>query len=411
MMELALGDVMSWLRSRLASALKPLMKEWRGLRKDAEKALSEMRGACERIREEGEKCLHDKDHRKHKPGRAALRFHKLVMSVLDDVRIPGQELSTEAISELQKGLARVYNVIGKEWRGLLAQMEPYMIRARMKLKGAWRRIGEIVRSLDALSAECKPLEMEDQISEAVSRIENLIRDIRALEAEISLLSTEKEKVDEAVRELLDKKKALMASEALSSLRAAEEEKERISIEVRTEMRHAWKPLAKLRVSASSGLISLSRDEEEGLKAYLADPVSALARDGDGYPMLIALLRKLKEGLERGNISLKESKAQKLRAWIEKAMSGGLSGLQKKCRKVLEELEEKRASETVKAVLSELETVEKKLSDMSLRAEQLNARLNSLLSRKESLSKKLEREVRHLEELLAEITGEDVRIRY
>jgi len=409
--ELALGDVLPWLKSRLSSALKPLAKEWKGLRKDAEKALSDIRDACERIREEGEKCVHDKDHRKHKPGRAALRFYKLMASVLDDVRIPGPELSTEAISELQKGLARVYNAVGKEWRGLLAQMEPYMIRARMKLRGAWRKIGDIVRSLDALSAECKPLEMEDEVSEAVSRIESLIKEMKSLEAEISLLSIEEEKLKRALGELTDKKNALMASEALSSLRAAEEEKERLSIEVRTEMRHIWKPLAKLRASASSGLSSLSPEEEEAMRAYLSDPVSALARDGDGYPRLKALLKKIGEGLERGSISLKESKAQKLRAWIEKATSGGLLELQEKCKNVLHVLEERKSSEAVRNILSELKGVEEKLSALSVKVERVKARLSSLSSKKESLARRIEKEIERLEALLADITGEDVRIRY
>jgi len=409
--ELALGDVLPWLKSRLSSALKPLAKEWKGLRKDAEKALSDIRDACERIREEGEKCVHDKDHRKHKPGRAALRFYKLMASVLDDVRIPGPELSTEAISELQKGLARVYNAVGKEWRGLLAQMEPYMIRARMKLRGAWRKIGDIVRSLDALSAECKPLEMEDEVSEAVSRIESLIKEMKSLEAEISLLSIEEEKLERALRELTNKKNALMASEALSSLRAAEEEKERLSIEVRTEMRHIWKPLAKLRASASSGLSSLSPEEEEAMRAYLSDPVSALARDGDGYPRLKVLLKKIGEGLERGSISLKESKAQKLRAWIEKATSGGLLELQEKCKNVLRVLEERKSSEAVRNILSELKGVEEKLSALSVKVERVEARLSSLSSKKESLARRIEKEIERLEALLADITGEDVRIRY
>jgi len=409
--ELALRDVLPWLKSRLSSALKPLAKEWKGLRKDAEKALSHMRDVCKRIREEGEKCVHDKDRRKHKPGRAALRFYKLMASVLDDVSVPGPELSTEAISELQKGLARVYNVVGKEWKGLLAQMEPYMIRARMRLRGVWRKIGEIVRSLDALSAECKPLEMEDQVSESVKRIEGLIKELRGIEAEIELLSAEREKLDKAIQELVNKKNALLASEALSSLREAEEERERLSIEVRTEMRYVWKAMAKLRASASSGLMLLSSDDEEALRAYSSDPVSALARDGDGYPRFKALLKKIEEGLERGSISLKESKAQKLRAWIEKAMSGGLSELQERCRAVLRVLEEKRSSEAVRTILSELNDVEEKLSALSKSAERAEARLSSLSSRKESLSKKLEKEVKRLEGLLAEMTGEDVRIRY
>ena len=411
MRELALGEVMSWLRSRLSSALKPLAKEWKRLRKDAEKALSDMREACERIREEGERCVQDRDHRKHRPGRAAIRFHKLVMSVLEDVSFPGPELSTEAISALQRGLARVYNLVGKEWKGLLAQMEPYMIRARMRLKGAWRRIGEVVRSLDALIAECKPLEMEDQVSEAISRIEGLVEELRSVEAEIDLLMVEKGDVEKRVRELTKRKEALLASEALSALRAAEEEKRRLSIEVRTEMRHAWKPMTKLRASASSGLTSLSPDEEKALTAYLSDPVSALAQDGDGYPGLRALLTRLRDMLERGSISLKESKARKLRAWIEKALSGGLSGLQERCRNVLRELEEMRSSDAVKTTLSELEEVEECLSDLSLKAERINARLNSLTSKRESLARKLENEVRALEDLLADITGEEVRIRY
>ena len=411
MMELALEDVLSWLRSRLSSVLKPLAKEWKGLRKDAEKAISDIKDACERIREEGEKCVHDKDTRKHRPGRAALRFYKLMMSILDDVRIPGPELSMETISELQKGLARIYNAIGKEWKGLLAQMEPYMIRARMKLRGAWRKVGEIARSLDALSTECRPLEMEDQVSEAVSRVRELIKELRSLEAEIDLLSVEKEKLDRAVQELASKKEELLTSKALSALKMAEDEKERLSIEVRTEMRYAWKPLAKLRASASSGLASLSPDEEEILRAYFSDPMSALAEDGEGYPRLKALLRRLEEGLERGSISLKASKAQKLRAWIEKAMSGGLSALQERCKKVLQMLEELRNSEAVRAVLSELKKVEDELSTLSVQAERIRGRLNSLSSKKESLAKKLEKEIRHLEDILADITGEDVRIRY
>lgn len=411
MRELDLKDVLPWLRSRLSSALKPLEREWGELRRDAEKAISEIREACESIREEGDKCVRDKDHRKHKPGRAALRFYKLVMSILDDMSIPGPELSTDAISALQKGLARIYNAVGKEWRGLLSQMEPYMIRARMKLRAAWRRVGEIAKSSDSLSTKCRPLEMEGQVSEAISKAESLLRELRSLEAEVGLLLVERERIEKRVSELSERREALAASEALSSLRAAEEGRERLSIEVRTEMRHIWKPLAKLRASTSSGLMGLNPDEEKAIGAYLSDPVSALAEDGDGYPLLKALLKRLDEALKRGSIGLKESKAQKLRAWMEKAVSGGLSRLQEKCRAVLRELAEMRASDDVRAVLSELEEVESGLSALAGEAERVNASLNSLLAKRGSLVERLEMEVRSLERLLADITGEDVRVRY
>ena len=407
MRELALSDVMSWLRSKLSSALKPLAKEWGGLRRDAEKALRDLRDACERIREEGEKCLKDRDTRKHKPGRAALRFHKLMAGILDNVEVPGPELSTDAIVALQKTLARVYNAVGKEWSGLLAQMEPYMIRARMRLKGVWRRLGDIVRALEALRAQCEPLEREEEVAAAVSKIEKLIDELRSVEVELGSLSLEQEELQQERSELEARMDRL--SEELSGLRAAEEAVRVLSMEVRTELRHAWKPLVKLRASAGSGIVALSQEEREALEAYLSDPASALAKDGDGYPGLRALLNKLRDCLERGSIKLKPSKAQKLSSWLEKALSGSLSPLQERCRRALAELEAIRASKHVSRALSELETVEARLSELSKRLEWVKTRMATLSARRESLSKKIEDELRALGSLLADITGEEVRV--
>ena len=280
MIELALGDVLPWLRSRLASAMKPLRREWERLRRDARKALDEVRGACDRIREEGEKCVSDRDHRKHRPGRAALRFHKMMSGVLASVSLP-EDLSTEAIAELQRNLARVYNAIGREWSGLLRQMEPYMIRARMKLKGVWRKLGDIVRELDGLAARCRPLELEDEVAAHVSRVERTKSQLEEVEAELGALSVEKREAEQSLAELLKAKEVLESSEAIRRLREAEEVVEHLSMQVRTELRHAWKGLVKLRSSSEAGVLSLGPGEAEALAAYISNPARALAEDEDG----------------------------------------------------------------------------------------------------------------------------------
>jgi len=399
---------MSWLKSRLASAVKPLSKEWKRLRKDALSTLKEVKDACERIREEGEKCLADKDHRKHRPGRAALRFHKMIAGVLDSVDVP-KELSTENIIALQKALARVYNAIGREWSGLLSKMEPYMIRARRKLKGAWRRVGEIVRELDDLLARCRPLELEDEVASQVAKVERLFSNLKSVEAEFNATSMRRGEARKKLEELLKAKKALESSEALKELREAEEAVRALSIEVRSEFRHAWKPLVKLKTSAEAGPMSLSSGEADTLRAYLSDPLAALAREEEGYPALRSLLTKLREALERGSITLKASKAEKLRKWLNGALSGSLSGLQEKCKRAFGELEALRSSEAVRKRLKELEALEKRISEVKREIELLEGRENSLANKRESLQRKLEGELKALEELLADITGEEVKV--
>jgi len=408
LIELALDDVEPWLDDRMSSALKPLLREWEGLRKDVEKAIREARDACERIREEGEKCLSDKDHRKHKPGKAALRFYRMISGVLEAVKTPS-ELSVRAITDCQRSLARVYNAIGREWSGLLAQMEPYMIRARRKLKGVWRKIGGLVRDMDALVAKCQPLELRDEVSSSLSRIRKLLSELEAIRGEIGMTSLKEEEVKKELEELLKAKEALEKSEAISRLKAVEERLEALRIEVRTELRHAWKPFIKLRSSASSGAVSLSPDELGALEAYLSDPASALAEDGEGYPSLRSLLLKLEDALERGLITLKASKAEKLRRWLDEALEGSLSSLQNECRKAIRDLEEMRNSGEVQEALRKLRGLEDRISELEKKAEMLRSKANSLRSREKGLVKKIGAEVASLEGLLTEITGEEVRV--
>jgi len=408
LIELALDDVEPWLDNRMSSALKPLLREWDGLKKDVEKALREARDACEKIREEGEKCLSDKDHRKHRPGKAALRFYRMISGVLEAVKTPS-EFSVKAIVDCQRSLARVYNAIGREWSGLLAQMEPYMIRARRKLKGVWRKIGSLVRDMDALVARCQPLELRDEVSSSLSRIRKLLSDLEAIRGEMGVTSLKEEEIRKELEELLKIKEALEKSETLSRLKEVEERLEVLRIEVRTELRHAWKPLIKLKASASSGTLSLPPDELEVLETYLSDPASALADDGEGYPSLRSLLLKLNDALERGLISLKASKAEKLRKWLEGALKGSLSDLQKECKRVIRELEEIRNSEEVQEALKKLRELEERISEVEKKADMLKARVSSLRSREKTLVKKIETEVENLEGLLTEITGEEVRV--
>ncbi len=408
MIELALGDVLPWLRSRLASAMKPLQREWERLRRDARRALDEMRDACDRIREEGEKCVSDRDHRKHRPGRAALRFHKVMSGVLASVSVP-EGLSTEAIADLQRNLARVYNAVGKEWSGLLRQMEPYMIRARMKLKGAWRKLGDIVRELDGLAARCRPLELEDEVSAQVGRVERTKSQLEEVEAELGALSVEKREAEQSLTELLRAKEALENSEAIRRFREAEEAVEHLSMQVRSELRHAWKGLVKLRSSSEAGVLSLGPGEAETLAAYISNPARALAEEEDGYPRLLGLLARLEEAIERGSVRLKAKKVEKFRAWLEKARSGGLSELQTRCRKAIGELDALRSSEEVLEALGRLEELEQQISELRKKAEMLTGRINSLQAKRERLRKRLAEELSALEALLTDVTGEEVRV--
>jgi len=408
LIELALGDVLPWLRSRLASAMKPLQREWERLRRDARRALDEMRDACDRIREEGEKCVSDRDHRKHRPGRAALRFHKVMSGVLASVSMP-EGLSTEAIADLQRNLARVYNAVGKEWSGLLRQMEPYMIRARMKLKGAWRKLGDIVRELDGLAARCRPLELEDEVSAQVGRVERTKSQLEEVEAELGALSVEKREAEQSLAELLRAKEALENSEAIRRFREAEEAVEHLSMQVRSELRHAWKGLVKLRSSSEAGVLSLGPGEAETLAAYISNPARALAEEEDGYPRLLGLLARLEEAIERGSVRLKAKKVEKFRAWLEKARSGGLSELQTRCRKAIGELDALRSSEEVLEALGRLEELEQQISELRKKAEMLTGRINSLQAKRERLRKRLAEELSALEALLTDVTGEEVRV--
>ena len=406
MIELALDDVPEWLDSKLESAMKPLRKEWKSLLKDAEKALKDVRSACEKMRKEGEKCLSDKDHRKHGPGKAALRFYRMMTSILDDVELPS-DISVSSMTAFQKDLARIYNAIGREWSGLLSKMDPYMIMARRKLKGAWRKIGSIVRDIDALVAKCRPLELKDEVSSAISKIEKLSSDLRALEGEVSSLSIEKGKLEEELSGLLKAREDVEKSEAVSRLEEAKRKLENLRIEVRTELRHAWKALVKLR--AQSGLVALSQEEREALEAYLSDPLSALAGEEEGYPVLRSLLSKVGEAVERGILALKPSKAEKLKKWLEGALSGSLAQLQLKCKKALGDFESIRGSGEVVRALRELEELSARISELEKKVGLLEARMSSLRARQRSLRKKLEEELEALSGLLEEISGEEVRV--
>ena len=224
-----------------------------------------------------------------------------------------------------------------------------------------------------------------------------------------MTSLKEEEVKKELEELLKAKEALEKSEAISRLKAVEERLEALRIEVRTELRHAWKPFIKLRSSASSGAVSLSPDELGALEAYLSDPASALAEDGEGYPSLRSLLLKLEDALERGLITLKASKAEKLRRWLDEALEGSLSSLQNECRKAIRDLEEMRNSGEVQEALRKLRGLEDRISELEKKAEMLRSKANSLRSREKGLVKKIGAEVASLEGLLTEITGEEVRV--
>jgi len=408
LIELSLDDVDRWMDSRMESMLRPLAREWDGLKKDIERALNEVKSACERIREEGEKCLADKDHRKHRPGKAALRFYRMISGVLEAVKIP-PGLSSRSLAECQKDLARLYNAIGREWAGLLAQMEPYMIRARRKLKGAWRRIGGLVREMDALAAKCQPLELKEEVSSSLLRLRRLLSDLEGVRGDIAATSVEEEELKKRLEGLLEEKERLEGSEVLRRLREAEEALDRLRLEVRTELRHAWKGLIKMRASASAGALLLSPGDLEALAEYLSSPAEALAGEEEGYPALRSLLEKLGEAVEKGMVSLKASKAEKLARWLKGALSGSLGELQARCKKVIGELEEIRSSEEAVEALEKLRELGERISEVERKLELLENRLNSLRSREKGLEKKIRAEVRALEDLLSEVAGEEVRV--
>jgi hypothetical protein len=203
----------------------------------------------------------------------------------------------------------------------------------------------------------------------------LIDKLNALESQLSSLKERKAKVENAkvivekeIAETQQKMVDLKNKGGISQLDRINMEIEALSSEVKHSLRHIQKPFVKLQSLTLHGEGSgLTPEEFQKLNQYLADPLEALATEGDSYPLLRQILQKLGPLMADGKLKLKTDKMRKAEQAIEGIVSkNSLENIHKKCVDALARRRQLSASAEFAETKSDLSKLQEHIESLERR---------------------------------------------
>jgi len=171
-----------------------------------------------------------------------------------------------------------------------------------------------------------------------------------------------------------------------------------------------KPFYKLQSLSRSGEVAVPPDEIRKLEEYLADPLVALAAEGNGYPTLRSMLTKLDSTIAQGKLKLKTQRLRKAQDQITAVISkNSLDQLHKNGQEVLAQRKQLLSSEATRTLQSEILQLQRQLEALQKEYELITARNKALKNDQLKLKERTERLRKELEDKILQLTHKNAHV--
>jgi len=407
--DVQINEFKPWLEKETVDILRPLKEQGKKLVSKVKERLDDARDACGKLEEEGCKQLD-----KGKAVRKAKLTQKLTRYFLKqfDKIIVTDEPSFNELTKLHKDLEKVVSSIMRERSLWFPRISPLFIIARKRVDFAFARLAGSVSELGAfLSTDFSKAETVENLFSEIDETMRLLEGLDTYEERKKMIETKVESIRRQIEEGEERVESMRKSTELGDLARTRSRTEELRKQVKYELRHLQKPLAKFANLTRGPGYALSSEEVDKLGKYLENPFAALATETPGCPILKSILRKVGRAMDEGKLKLKTSRLRKGREKIDEILGKEvLNELHQSCVQVYSTRQQLVSSEKTKAAQQESMQMQRKLKEMRKRKEAGEARLRALEKQHSGLQEKVHGQKKSIEKLVYDVLQRNVNVK-
>jgi len=379
-------------------------------KKAAQKLIEDIREGLIDIRNTMDHFLDIKDDLKKKPLRSLTFFTDKVKKEIDQIEIPEDEITYEALMALLKDLKRLFTEINDAAKKSLPKFKSKVQPEIKELNYHTRKLGKKQSVLEKFTLK-KYTEVKEaeELLDKLSKFYNLRNNIENAREDLDKLEEDQETTK---NELEARKEELLSLEKDKLFRKKKDYRDqafKLKMKINSELGFK-KALRKLKVEVERGNIHLTNISENYVRDFIKNPLRVLLKEGKDLTKFRGLLVQLRHVLEQKKLNLKSDKREKSIEQINKIFDE---------RHIYEDLEtymdlREKIQKTKKKIKKkglddQLTDVKNDISVLTQRLEHIN---NDLKSKNKDYLKylaKLKRDRNNFQKTIEHVVGEEIKI--
>ena len=329
------NDIKGWLENETSAILTPVHAQATKLRDDMRDAVQNEMDISKMLLDNSAKEIEKRNMRVYNRARAMNKLTRLFTERIKKVNVPDQ-VSYDSLNKFAQETQKVFMVTDIDIKNWFPRISPFFIMDRRKFLAVHEKAKESLVALnDFLTKEYVKTKTLEETFQLISELHDIEKQLSDVEAEMASIKNERVPIEKEIAELEQKIAKLQGEGPVDQLFLLEVEIEKLNRELKQVLRHLQKPFKKMQALALyRGGAGLTPDELSKLNQYLQNPFKALATEGEGYPLLKEILRKLNRLMTEGKLKLKSDKARKAEQKLNEVLdSDSLANLYKRSAEV------------------------------------------------------------------------------
>lgn len=267
-----------------------------------------------------------------------------------------------------------------------------------------KKIEDNLKEMKSLLEEGKTISLFSKVSSRVDTITGMRKRLRDLEQQEKMLKGKTEKAREEKGSREGDLEKLLKSEGYRKLvdsgdrvRDMKGQKEDVENALREEISSVKRPLKKYEHVLRNDP-SVPREKRISFEKLIHSPVKTILGEG-GESILSEIISRIRESIERKEISLKDSESKKFAEFSEKFRKGRVSELGKKHGELRKKIEESEKQKDREGVLNDREKIGREIENLGHEITEHERNLENIAKGKKSAKSGILEEKERLEETI------------
>jgi hypothetical protein len=327
-------NVKEWLERETGSVFAPVHGKAQKLLNEMKEELDKIVDNCRTLLENSSKEIEKRNMKTYGRARALNKLARLFLKRMQEIEAP-EEVSYDNYHDFVKETQKAFLVTEVDIKNWFPRISPFFIMDRRKFLGIFEKAKQALKELNSfLRKEYVKTKTLEETFQLIDRLPALERQLADFNAQKEKIISKKTSIERKITETRKKITNLENRESLSHLDQVNMEIEKLSQEVKHNLRHLRKPFIKFqsRVSRKGGL---TPEQLEKLNHYIENPFNAFSTEQAGYLTLKRILEKLAGSISEGKLKLKRDRKRKAEHAIDIILNkNSFSTLHGKCMETI-----------------------------------------------------------------------------
>jgi len=377
-----------WLKTAMRVQIAHANKGIQKVKNDVETQTASLKEIVSDLAAKSEKDSAEKrnDRAMYKSAKGVARMCLELQDLLA-AAVLGDPQTHEGLRRFSDTTAKLASDAAKTRDRWIGQIRPYYILDMMSLNASidkLRRLGEQTWGL--FSKEGGLLRSLEEIHAKVGKIQELENSLQTQIGECERATSEANSLAPQISDAERIMGSLVSNPRIAELRKIDDRLRELRGELLTlGFRRLGRPLRKLEAMTGRGEYPIAPEIRERLSEYLKRPFTTFIHEEDGYPFLKAILRSMRQAVERKKLLLKQREERKVLERIDNvAEKNSLDRIHREAATLLNErrtyLQDPECVELVRAYRQgkkDLKSLRSKQTDLEHRSKLLSEKAEAL----------------------------------